>query len=148
MSDHISVRQQRLLVFLGAGETGLDPIRIMKGLFLFEMKAPDDWQTPDTLYSFVPYNYGAFSPEVYRDLEYLSQLGFVQIEQAPNRSWNYYSLTKTGKDARGKIAQKIDRLAAEYLVSLRKFVDQVSFRQLLETIYREYPDYAVNSVFK
>lgn len=148
MNTNISARQQRLLVFLGAGQDILDPIRIMKGMFIFEMKAPSAWVLDETKYNFVPYNYGPFSPQVYSDLETLHEMGYVSIQQAQNRSWNYYSLTDEGQEESEAVITQMDTRMVDYLKSLRGFVSAVSFRQLLESVYTEFPDFAVNSVFK
>lgn len=148
MQEALNKRQSRLLVFLGGGNQKLDPIRIMKGMFLFDMKAPKTWLSADTRYNFSPYNYGPFTPELYRDLEHLQDLGYVRAEQALNRSWKHYSLTENGIEASRQAENSVGRASARYLHTLYDFVANVSFRQLLESVYEDFPDYAVNSVFK
>lgn len=52
----------------------VDRIRVMKGIFLFQKRggAPGDIN-----YSFRPYDYGPFTPEIYREIDALTNNGFV-----------------------------------------------------------------------
>lgn len=148
-TDELTPRQETLLVFLGAdNNTKLDPVRIMKGLFIFAMEAPENWLPSAARYNFEPYNYGPYSPDIYYDLERLERQGYVETAEVPGRSWKHYSLTPDGvKLAQGGVSA-INPKVANYLRVLREFVDGLSFRQLLTAVYDKYPDYAVNSVFK
>lgn len=50
----LSLCQKTLLVFLKPGRRQqVDPIRIMKGLFLFAKECPRDWLPPEGRYEFV-----------------------------------------------------------------------------------------------
>ena len=145
----LTPRQQTLLVFLNhKGSQELDPIRIMKGLFLFAQQAPTDWVPRDARYEFEPYDYGPCSFQIYADLDQLRQSGYVTASQVPGRSWKYYSLTAEGRKIAQRVIKGMNTHAVTYLQTLRDFVTKISFRQLLTAVYRRYPEYAVNSVFK
>lgn len=136
-----------LLFFLGA-ERELDPIRIMKGLFLFNMKARPHWLTPEARYIFKPYSYGPYSSQLNSDLAALSLKGYLTESQAPAQSWHYYKLTEQGTRAALEHKTEIDPDALTYLHQLRDYVLRLSFSALLKAVYKMYPEYAVNSVFK
>lgn len=145
----LALRQKTLLAFLGAGEgQELDPIRIMKGLFLFAMKAPSEWLPSEARYNFVPYDYGPCSFEIYSDLDLLEKQGYVRSTEFPGRSWKNYLLTSEGMGLVKQIAPEIDPDVIRYLQKLRDFVSKLSFRQLLSAVYEMYPEYAAKSVFK
>jgi hypothetical protein len=148
MPSPLSKTQKTLLLFFLESEKKLDPIRIMKGLFIFTMEAPLRWMPPDDRYKFVPYSYGPYSREVDRDLNALTLRGYLQTSSAPGRSWSYYSLTQAGKEKAIEVSREFPPPAVTYLQQVREFVQRLSFRQLLDTIYKKYPKYAVNSVFK
>lgn len=145
----VSPRQRVLLSFLdGEGDCRLDPIRIMKGLFLFAKEAPQGWVDDDARYSFEPYSYGPFSSDVYTDLRALSNLGYVTADVVHGATWRQYGLSDEGRKAAKASRVSLDPNATEYLDQIRNFVVKLGFRSLLSAIYKKYPDYAVNSVFK
>ena len=144
----LSWRQGTLLLFFSGSDRALDPIRVMKGLFVFTMEAPEKWLPRDERYEFKAYSYGPYSSQVSNDLDYLSSKGFLQTTQAPGKSWSYYALSENGASIASSLAPSFDPNAVEYLRKLREFVASLSFRQLLDTVYAKYPEYAVNSVFK
>lgn len=143
-------RQDLLLSFLhGAGPTELDPIRIMKGVFLFCQQAPATWEVPvDALYGFEAYMYGPYSPELASDLRELHRLGLITVKEAPGRTWGYYSLSEQGKRVVSESEANLPSVSIRYLATLRTFVCNLTFRSLLDTVYEAYPEYSVNSVFK
>jgi hypothetical protein len=142
-------RQKILLLFLGADSLkSIDPIRIMKGLFVFTMEAPETWIALDERYQFVAYDYGPCSFEIYSDLDLLQSQGYVQSHELPGKSWCLYSLTSDGMIYAQNAAKEFSESTNSYLAKIRQFVSQCGFRQLLEVIYRKYPSFAVNSVFK
>ena len=144
----LTPRQATLLLFIASGQERLDPIRIMKGLFVFTMEAPEKWLPREQRYEFVPYSYGPYSSQISNDLSQLSLLRYLDTEYVPGRSWAYYTSSDKGKKAAETLASTFDKAALDYLRRLRQFVAGLSFRELLNVVYQKYPDYAVNSVFK
>jgi uncharacterized protein len=148
-SPDLTLRQRSLLVFIGISNSGqLDPIRIMKGQFLIAMETPAEWLPADARYEFQPYNYGPYAPPIYTDLHELERSGLVTSRQALGQSWGYFSVTDAGKKTADAIAAAMPPQLVEYIASIRKFVTSLSFSQLLSAVYKRYPEYAVNSVFK
>ena len=145
----LTARQKTLLVFLGSDhQPELDPVRVMKGLFLISVETPGRWLKQESRYQFEPYTYGPCSFEIYSDLDQLGKWGYVTSKEAPGRSWRYYALSPRGKELARRVAEAMNRETVRYFKDVRDFVATTSFRQLLSVIYHHYPAYAVNSVFK
>jgi len=142
----IGPRQEQLLALLGSGNAAeLDPVRIMKGLFVFTKEAPELWVPAEHRYEFVAYDYGPCSFEVYRDLDRLEAAGYVVSSETPWRSWKTYRLSDKGREFLRGVS--VGAEAREYLRRIHDFVTSLSFDRLLRVIYQKYPDFAVNSVF-
>ncbi len=146
--NDLNLRQKILLLFLGIGSGELDPIKIMKGLFLFSIETPEEWLQPEARYDFKAYNYGPCSFQVYTDLDQLSLRGYIKSKEVQKSSWGYYSVTSEGAKIVPYIIKNLDTRVVVYLKEIREFVSKLSFRSLLEVIYKRYPKYASNSVFK
>ncbi len=138
--------QEWLLLYVAIpvpGQVGLrpvEPIQIMKGMFLFVM------ETGEPLYGFGPYLYGPFSSDVYRDLDRLIAEGLVRAEPVPGQTWSVYTSTEMGRDrARDILARAPGNLVAQ-LESIKQYVMAVSFAELLRDIYRKYPRFAPEAV--
>lgn len=146
--QEISLAQSTLLLFISSGSEQLDPIRVMKGLFVFTMEAPDAWLPRDARYDFVPYSYGPYSSQISSDLDYFASIGHLNAIRPQGRSWKYYSISDKGKVLTEQLASSFKPEALNYLRQLREYILKLSFRQLLDAVYTKYPEYAVNSVFK
>lgn len=121
------------------GQVGLrpvEPIQIMKGMFLFVM------ETGDALYRFEPYLYGPFSSEVYRDLDRLIAEGLVRAEPAPGQTWSAYTSTQMGRNRARDLLARAPRSLVAKLENIKQHVTVASFSQLLRDIYRKYPQFA------
>jgi hypothetical protein len=135
-------RTDWLLRFI-AGTDGydgaVDVIRLMKGMFLFqeEKQAP-----PEVDYKFKPYDYGPFTPEIYRDTERLAEDSLV-IGSPEGKS---YRVTEVGR--RYLAGVKFDAVSETELVDLRVEIDDLSFRDLLRRVYLAHPESAKRSIAK
>jgi uncharacterized protein len=137
-----------LLVSLGEGESGLDPIRLQKGLFLL---AQEGCLPRAECYDFRPYNYGPMSSGVYRDVEVLERRGLLERREAEGRTWRWVHATQSGRERSRALQQALEQHNPRALASLRDIralLDRLGFVELLATIYRRYPEYAERSVFR
>lgn len=144
-------RRDWLLLFASyaGAPDGLDPIRFQKGLFLFARHA----QVPErSKYPFKPYDYGPMSTGVYDDLDRLVKEGLLERTSVPGKRWSRYKPNRaTFREGRRilKQAEQEQMLdAARELFKIKQDVSRMGFNELLERVYREYPEYAVNSVFR
>jgi uncharacterized protein YwgA len=140
------LRQDWLLVYLHLPLKGkinlIDPIRIMKGLFLFKMKFGERLAG---FYEYKPYLYGPCSFEIYNDLLKFQLEGIVAEYSLPSSRWNYYKLTEKG-EARVREMQDVPADLLRELEAIKQKVTGLSFINLLKEVYREYPEFAKKSV--
>lgn len=142
-------KQQVLLMFLSQGaQKPVDPIRIMKGLFLIVMATPEEWLPQSSRYQFVPYDYGPCSFEIYGDLDKLEREGYIDSHAIPGKNWKYYKPTATGITYGADLAKRSPEQFLSYVIRVKDWVLKQSLRALLENVYRAYPEFAVNSVFQ
>ena len=144
-------RRDWLLLFAAyrGAPDGLDPIRFQKGLFLFAQRA----QVPArSKYTFEPYTYGPMSKGVYHDLDRLVDEGLVERVAVPGKHWSRYRPSRvTFREGKRIIKQAEDEKlldAARELFQIKQDVASVGFKELLERVYTEHPEFAVNSVFR
>lgn len=143
----LTKKQQTLLAFLAASaDVELDPIRIMKGLFLLAQEAKSSTLAYEDKYEFVPFNYGPCSFEVYRDLDYLRSKCLIKQTRQSAESWFRYSITEDGLRVFASLDLNVH--LNKYIRILNEFVRSLSFADLLKVVYAEYPDFAVKSVFQ
>jgi len=140
-------RWQLLLLFLAIGKAAnriLDPVRIMKGMFLLEKEGA---LGPHS-YNFEPYDYGPFSISLYSDLDLLEGKELIERLPRPGRNWSYVHVTDEGR----KLAKSLEEQAKpEELQLISKVHSEVldkTFADLLRHIYEKYPEYAGRSVFQ
>ncbi|HUA74016.1 MAG TPA: hypothetical protein VL988_04590 [Solirubrobacteraceae bacterium] len=127
---------------------GLDPVRLQQGLFLFS-RCPG---TPTrSKYVFEPGIYGPSSDELDADLDRLAAGGQCELVPVRGASWSLYKPTDAAFDYAGRTlrqAEDEDLLdVARELSRLKRYVSSVGFGELLERVYTEHPEFAVNSVF-
>ncbi len=144
-------RRDWLLLFAAykGAPDGLDPIRFQKGLFLFAERARVPARSK---YVFQPYVYGPMSTGIYDDLDRLVDEGLIERVAVPGKHWSRYKPTLvTFREGKRIIKQAEDEKlldAARELFHIKQDVASVGFKELLERVYTEYPEFAVNSVFR
>jgi uncharacterized protein YwgA len=150
--EELSEKQKLLIALLEAAGNSqatplLDPIRIMKALFILCKKIPENYISNEDRYQFKPYLYGPYSSEVYDDLAILEKSGFVTRTTLQWRNWSYYSLTKKGREKAEQILKTYQNELSEYIKSICNFVQRNDFASILEKVYKAFPEYAAESVF-
>ena len=144
-------RRDWLLLFAAyrGAPDGLDPIRFQKGLFLFAKRARVSERSK---YAFKPYVYGPMSAGVYSDLDRLVDEGLLERVPVPGHRWSRYKPTEVTFREGERILEQAgsEKLldAARVLFDIKQEVSSVGFGELFERVYAEYPEYAVNSVFR
>lgn len=135
-----------LLVLNEARPSGLSPLQLQKSLFLIGKKLPGE--VGDSYYEFIPYNYGPFDARVYSDAQSLVNSNLVQRIQVSGKNWSYYTITPPGHDLAEHLKEnEISQRASVYVTQVVKWVQSLSFAQLLSAIYKAYPEYKAKSVF-
>lgn len=138
-------KNQWLLLVLANGKS-LSPVKLQKSLFLISKEMAD--VVGDEFYTFVPYDFGPFDSEIYIDALELQEEGFVNIDNPQERGWRRYSLTDEGIEKAEETLSSISPEANDRLSDLVSGVKRLSFRELIRSIYRRYPEYRTRSVFQ
>lgn len=137
-----------LLIAHDASERGLEPVRVQKALFLL---AQEGDIPPEEQYQFVAYNYGPMSVRVYRDVSALVHAGLAEHVPVPGYTWQPVRATAAGRRQAAALlaeASPADHLAIARLHAIHHLVTALGFAELLEAIYRRYPEFASRSVFR
>lgn len=184
MSKIDSTKDLIMLLLYARGHHGkqCEPIvsitRLMKMVFLFKNEIKKKFNlgkviSDDAFPNFEAYNYGPFTDQVYVDLEFLVDLGFLRVrrldevseateeaseykywqansgvteEDDENQGVREISLTKNGKDF--VLQERLGNFTAEQVNALDKFKARctgVSLKALLQYVYAKYPELAVKS---
>lgn len=136
-----------LLVIAAAGGKSVSPVQLQKTLFLLSRNLSAKDLQVDRLYSFEPYDYGPFDYAVYHDAEKLEAEEQVTIDQAGSR-FRSYRATSTGLEQASRLRAKLSPITTGYLDKIVGWVSNLTFNQLIEAIYKAYPEMAKNSVFR
>lgn len=170
-----------LLYAKGHNSQECEPIqgktRLMKMVFLFDkeirLKFKLDKAIPDSaMPNFVAYDYGPFSTQVYEDLEFLIEMGFVEASPIGDtemldeevREYEYWQATTNYDEPGGAEFQEQfqltdlgkqfveEKLLGELSVGQRSALDEfkhrctaADLRTLLRYVYSRYPNMATGS---
>ncbi len=128
----------------------LDPIRIMKGMFLFQHEDAPDLVSVlhGAPYEFEAYAYGPFTAAIYHDLNELRSLGLVRSEPVPGRTYFRWSLTEDGAMAAADLVNGLPPDRLRRLRHAKQLVLSKGFAALLRYVYQRHPQYATESVAK
>ena len=135
-----------LMAVATAGDSGLSPVQLQKTLFLVGQSGLD--AVPSDFYAFEPYNYGPFSKLVYEDADSLAQQGLVGRASVPGQTWAKYVITGKGEQRSREVEAETKAPLREYIGRVVAWVQDLSFNELLRSVYKAYPDYRRNSVFQ
>ena len=137
----MSPRDWLLAFIVAAPDRAVDPLRLQKGLFLLAMR---EVIPPPERYAFEPYAYGPMSRQLYADLRGLTRDGLVVDVPLAGAGWRAARPTDAARACLPAISPDV----WGELRALRHLVDSLTFAELLDAVYAEFPDYAVNWVFR
>jgi Fe2+ or Zn2+ uptake regulation protein len=138
-----------LIALALSGDGRLSPVQMQKALFLFGENAGKNLD--EAFYSFVPYHYGPFDPAVYRDIDFLVSLGFVQ--RSNDRNGRDFEITPRGRLEAQTLMHddtttRNKPQVLDYLKTLTGWVKSLSFEDLIRSIYQAYPHFKTRSIFR
>lgn len=122
----------------------LDRIRMQKAIFLLVQRGSPDWAK---LYDYQPYNWGPYSSQLASDIGKLQYEGLLEVEEAPGSRYGRYRTTSTGDAQARKVWADLSGPEQAFIKSVRAYVTQKSFTQLLREVYAAYPEFATQSRF-
>lgn len=128
----------------GGSNVAFTPVQVQKLFFLLDREAAHLVNGPH--FNFQPYDYGPFDKAVYDSLNALATKGLVAILN--NGRYRSYALTAKGFAEGQQRLSSLQPAAQNYISDLANWVRNLSFQQLVASIYQRYPDMKVNSVFQ
>ena len=146
MSTPLNKKNLTLFVLGLAEGQSLTPVQLQKAVFLLQQRMPEGVIARDR-YEFVPYNYGPFCSQVYKDAKDLAEQGLASVTK-PDDGVQSYAANSHGVKRTQDMLNKMDPSVADRAKSLVSWVRSLSFASLVNAIYEEYPEYKVNSIFK
>lgn len=116
---------------------------LMKYVFLLQMEgsAAHRW-----FYHYVPYHYGPFAKELYRDLEALSGEGLIQVHADREEEKTRITLADLSKAE--KLVASLPEDLKQDATAIIDAYGGLTHNALLETVYEKYPAYARKSRFR
>ena len=120
------------------------PVQVQKLFFLIDRELGSRIGGP--YFSFQPYDYGPFDRAVYQELDVLASLGLADIDtsHSPKR----FLLTNKGVEQGRQLLRSIDPKVRDYLARVTVWVRSRGFGELVNAIYKKYPEMKVNSIFR
>lgn len=148
-TDEITRQDILLMLLLAENEEGKEnkPIigktRLQKELFLSQ-KALKDFPVSRP-YSFMPYHYGPYSRDIYNDIAWLGNKGWVE-ERSSRDSFRgivrEFLLTEEGvEETKRRIAQRSLNKQFQVIRNVKKEYDSMSITDLVEMTHKQYPEY-------
>lgn len=152
--------------------------RLMKMIFLFDKEIRQKFNLEKTIPQevmpvFEAHNFGPFAAQVYEDLEFLVEMGFVDVvgvsekeelledEKQEYEYWQakskdeecpfpeQFSLTELGKEfVEKKLISELDNKQLEILDEFKKRCTSASLKALLKYVYSRYPETTKNSTIR
>lgn len=139
-------RSEILLAGLAAGgeNTTYTPVQVQKLFFLLDREASTALGGP--FFKFVAYDYGPFDQAVYAGLDDLARRNLASIQNTGR--YRVYALSPAGQAEGLRLLAGLQPTTREYVANVAKWVRQLSFQQLVASIYNKYPEMKANSVFR
>jgi hypothetical protein len=137
-----------LLVIAANGGRPIEPVQLQKSLFLIGRNVPLKRLGVAEFYQFSPYDYGPFCSKVYEDAEQLERDGLVYIARPPFTRFNMYSPTDRGIARAKALRSALPASTSEYLQKVVAWTTELTFNQLVSSIYDAFPEMRANSVFQ
>ena len=136
-----------ILIVLNCSEDkSLSPVQLQKSLFLLKHMNPD--AINNNFYNFIPYHYGPFCLNIYEDANSPKFNEMINVNVNAIERWNVYSITDKGTKYVDNLKKQIKPELYNYALKIVKWVKSKSFSQLISAIYKQFPEFKVNSVFK
>lgn len=171
-----------LLLYLNDQEPIKGAVRLIKMMFLFNKQISETLKRKglesEQLPSFIAYNYGPFSKDVYEQIELFTSIGFVSVRdistkeemsgiddvvetefidecyqgdselKTENNFWEY-RITDVGKGfVEKKLLADLTDEQRGILEAFKRKITEMPIKQILYYVYTNYPDYTEKSLIK
>jgi len=126
-------------------DASYSPVQLQKILFLLERNISQKMGGP--FFHFEPYHYGPFDKDVYREIDKLVATNDIVLYQQGYSNVNRYLLSEKGYHKGMDVFNSYNDEQKAYIKEVCAFVRSLSFEQLLNSIYKAYPEMKVKSIF-
>jgi len=116
-----------------APDKSLSPVQIQKLFFLLEKRLGKKY------FDFKPHHYGPYDRCLTTILDFSDKIEFLNI--------NGVTHYKIKEDSIVRDNSAFNESQKKFIIEMISFVKSLSFKELCMSIYKEFPDMAVNSVF-
>lgn len=139
-------RDEIILAALAAGgeNATFTPVQVQKLFFLLDREAAHLVDGPH--FNFTPYDYGPFDRGVYDGLDALARQNLARVQNTGR--YRVYALSQAGFQQGVARLGQLPEPARTYVANVAQWVRQLSFEQLVASIYNRYPEMKANSVFR
>lgn len=142
----LSERQQFVLAALASADRydPFSPVDVQKLFFLLDREAAA--LHGGEKFSFEPYDYGPFDKEVYDEVDALSAMGLVEIDNTGR--YRKYRLTPDGMtEGKNFLSSHVETLR-DYMSRVANWVLDNDFNTVVSSIYKAHPDMKAKSIFR
>jgi hypothetical protein len=81
-------------------------------------------------------------------VELLAARGLAEMHPMTGYDWSTYHISQAGRNKVEEIFSTHDQPALQYLQELVRWTQTISFQELIGSIYKQYPEYRANSIFR
>lgn len=127
----------------GEAEPIVGRLKLMKQLFVIGQLLK-----PANFYEFVPYLYGPCSFDVYKDLQALLSINAIDVIDEFRDGYGTHKISEKGMHEFRPVFDSLDSATKSAIEKVKRDYNNLSTIELLAKIYKEYPDFAINSMFK
>lgn len=136
-----------LALLASAGGHAYTPVQIQKAAFLVTRNIPAI-VSDGPEFQFEPYDFGPFDSGVYSEAESLARENLAIVAKVPSGRYSTYAASPAGITRGEQVLDELDDSVERYIREVSGWVRAQSFRKLVSSIYRKYPEMRVNSIFK
>jgi len=123
--------ERTILFLLSDASTSITKLKLVKLLFLLNKEEIEN------TYDFLPYKYGPFSFQLYRDLSKLTQGGWIDEDSLQLNS-------SRRKEALDEI-RSLPKILRDKLMNIYIAYGKLSEKELIKVVYRKYPEFTFKS---
>ena len=124
----------------------LTPVQVQKLFFILDDTVAASVGGP--YFQFLPYDYGPFDKDVYISLTELMAEGLIEVLGPEWHTSRAYKLTEAGRQRGGAEFARLPQAIQGYISDLLRWIQSLTFSQLVSSIYEAYPNMKINSVFQ
>jgi uncharacterized protein len=135
-----------LAVLSAGGGRAFTPVQLQKLFFVLDRCLAGRLGGP--FFEHRPYHYGPFDAVVYRDVEKLESRADAEVHQPHAFAMKSARLTAQGQARGAALLASIEPDSRGYIEDVVRWVQRLSFKQLVEAVYREFPEMRANSIYR